>query len=187
MMRFDDEISAERYVIEQVQPFCNSLVRQPSVQGGLRPDLCIRLQCLPDFSIYIEIKCCDHGSRGGQASALCAGIAQASSYADRLRQPVFVAPLAGSQATDLDWTANSLGSALLLGGQFNVGCIYFGQSRYQPCSAIGFMLGGAQLVFLTRDSAGRCDARVHSNARHLLKYKERFGSSAFRREGGVAR
>jgi hypothetical protein len=186
MIVFQKEADAQEFVEEQLRPFCHSLVRQPIVRHGLRPDIRVFLQCLPEIPIYIEIKTCNHGSTGGKASAFCSGVAQASSYADVLRQPVFVAPLDGATMRDLDWQAHQLGSALLLGGHFNVGGIYMGTDRWNGASVVGFLLGGSQIAFLSRNRYGQCTARLHSNAAHLLKYKERFGSFAIRKVSGEA-
>ena len=177
VITFDSEAQAEDFVAEALAPFAN-VVRQPKLANGLRPDLGIRLFSLPDIPLAVEIKgFCDDGI----GSTMCDAIAQAHSYAQTIGNAAFVAPLRGTGPMALDWQRNSIGAMLLAAGEFSVGGLYLAgiaKDRYRRAG--GLLLGGVQVAFFSFTEWGDPHTRLHSQAAHLLKYKNRLGSKSWR-------
>jgi hypothetical protein len=173
VLPFAKESDAVDFVVSALTPFCASIRREPEFPNGLRPDLGIRLKALPHIPIAIEVK---KFSEGG-ISPLPEAIAQASHYADLTGYAAFIAPLAGRSVTRFTWNRSAIGAALLVAGQFNVGGLYFANSEH--CVG-GLMLSGVQIAFFSFTEHGDPHTRLHSEAAHLLRAKQRHGSAAWR-------
>jgi hypothetical protein len=174
VMPFDTEAAAVDFVVGELTPFCRSIKREPEFPNGLRPDLGIRLAALPDIPIAIEVK----SFVLGKISPAPEAIAQASTYAELTGYAAFIAPLSGSGPMRFTWNQSAIGAALLVAGQFNVGGLYFSNST--GYRAGGLMLSGVQIAFFSYTDHGDPHTRLHDNAAHLLKAKQRSGSSAWR-------
>lgn len=168
-MPFSSEPDAVHFVRHRLEPHCSSFVLQPVLNGGLRPDIGIRLNGL-NIPICIEVK---RFKSGNQLSNLTDGIAQAAHYAATVQRPAFVAPFFGSSATDLHWDFRVPG-AMLAAGQFSVGALMF--SKYKP-DEFFFALGGQVVIRVNGEGM-----KLHSNAEHLLMMKQRVGSKSWRKE-----
>ena len=173
VLPFETEAAAVDFVVERLRPFCASIKREPEFPNGLRPDLGIRLAALPDIPLAIEVKC----FTAGQIKPLPDAIAQASCYAELTGYAAFIAPLSGRSLTRFQWNCSSIGSALLVAGQFNVGGLYFANDKVV---AGGLMLSGVQVAFFSYTEHGDPHTRLHEEAAHLLKAKHRSGSAAWR-------
>jgi hypothetical protein len=175
LLPFETETEAVDYISAVLRPFCHTIKPEPEFSNGLRADLGIRLNALPEIPIVLEVKKFTHGN----ISPLPAAIAQASSYADLTGYAAFVAPLSGSSVTKFCWTMGFVGPALLVAGQFNVGALYFFGDSKRPWRA-GFILSGIQVACLSYLPSGEANTTLHYQAAHLLKAKKRSGSSARR-------
>lgn len=178
VITFDSEAQAEEFVADALKPFAK-ITRQPKLANGLRPDLGVRLFSLPDVPLSVEVKC--FGTDGGIASTVCDAIAQAHSYAQTIGFASFVAPLRGHGSTQFDWQRSSVGAMVLTAGEFSVGGLHFAgiaADRYRRVG--GMLLGGVQVAFFSFTDWGDPHTRLHSNAVHLLKYKNRLGSKSWR-------
>jgi hypothetical protein len=174
VLPFAKESDAVDFVVSALTPFCASIRREPEFPNGLRPDLGIRLKALPHIPIAIEVKAFSEA----KITPLPDAIAQASHYAELTGYAAFVAPLAGRSVTRFTWNRSAIGAALLVGGQFNVGGLYF--SNADGYKAGGLMLSGAQIAFFSYDQYGDPHTRLHDEAEHLLRAKQRHGSAAWR-------
>lgn len=175
LMPFKVETDAVAFVVRRLSPFLKNHKLEPRLRNGLRPDIGIRLKSLPEIPICIEVK----AFRQGGISPLPEAIAQASTYADTTKYAAFVAPLVGAHMDRFIWNRSVIGAAILVGGQFNVGGLYFSSSEKNGGIA-GMILGGAQVAFFSFDAAGDPCTRLHSEATHLLRAKQRSGSTAWR-------
>lgn len=173
LMPFETEAEAVDYVVACLRPFCKSIKREPEFTNGLRPDLGVRFSALPDMPICIEVK----KFWAGKITPLPEAIAQASSYAELTGNAAFVAPLIGSGMMKFSWNCSDIGSALLVAGQFNVGALYFHPKREGHG---GLLLAGVAVAQFSLDAYGDPHTRLHDQARHLLKTKQRSGSQAWR-------
>lgn len=177
VLTFDSESAAEEFVADALKPFAK-VTRQPRLDNGLRPDIGMRLLALPEIPLTVEIK--QFGPEG-IGSTMCDAIAQAHSYAQTIGYASFVSPLSGKGPTSLDWQRSSVGAMLLAAGEFSVGGLYFAgiaADRYRRVG--GLVLGGVQVAFFSFNQWGDPETRLHSNAVHLLKYKNRAGSKSWR-------
>lgn len=175
---FEDEPQAEQFVYDSLKPFCKKIERQvlfPS--SGLRPDIGFRLMALPEIPLLAEVKNFVVGK--GLASVFCDAIAQASSYSELTHRAVFIAPLFANGVMELDWLHSPIGWAILIAAEFNVGVLAFTPKnpRYPTNRIGGLLLGGQAVATFTMTQYGEPATTLHSNAAHLLKFKERFGSS----------
>jgi hypothetical protein len=173
--QFASEEEAVRLCFEALRPFCSRLVRDPEISGGLIPDIGFRLAALPDIPLLLEVK---PFAVEGFGTMLAEGIAQASDYADRIKTKAFVGPLYGRKATDLHWQDHPGGAMCLLGAQFNVGGLLTAGEGLERIVVL--LLAQAPVATLTFNEYGDPCCRLHSNAAHLLLYKDRAGSASWR-------
>jgi hypothetical protein len=174
-LAFADELAAELFVFERLSPYCEKIHRQVDFKNGLRPDIGFRLKALPAIPLLLEV---NFRAGSGLISTFCDAIAQGSSYAELTGHAVFIGPLIARGPMQLDWIHSSIGIALLLVGEFNVGALLFAPAnpRY-PTDRIGsLLLGGQAIATFTVNVHGDPCTTLHSNAERLLKRKTRFGS-----------
>lgn len=176
LLPFQTEALASEYVHRRLEPFCRKLTAEPDIGDGLRPDFVARLIGIPDFKLAIELKRFTAGSIWPFPEA----IRQASSYANHLGTAAFVGPLAGKGASKFSWQTSTLGTALLIAGQFGVGALYFAHERYRDRPVGGLILAGVQVAHFSLNENGEPEVRLHSDAQHLLKLKLGHGSASWR-------
>lgn len=175
LMPFAVETEAVAFVVRRLTPFCESIKLEPRFSNGLRPDIGVRLKSLPTIPLCIEVKAFTQSG----ISPLPEAIAQASTYADLTGYAAFVAPLSGKSVSRFAWSRSVIGSAILVGGQFNVGGLYFTNSEKNGGIG-GMILAGVQVAFFYFDAYGDPSTKLHSEAAHLLRAKQRSGSTAWR-------
>jgi hypothetical protein len=176
---FETEAEAQAFCVETLRPFCSSLMEQPEFrQHGIRPDVGFRLAELPNIALLLEVK--KFAAHNGFGSTMCEAISQAADYAQRLKRKVFIGPLSGWQATQLSWAMSPAGAMCLLAAQFNVGAALIGDNPYEKRRVVLLMIADQVIARLTFGPAGNPITALHSNAAHLLAYKERRGSSSWR-------
>lgn len=174
VLPFKVEAEAVQFVVKTMQPFCRSIVVEPEFPNGLRPDIGLRLSALPDIPIAIEVK----SFTADKISPLPEAIAQAHHYSEMTGYAAFIAPLAGRSVTRFTWNRSAIGAALLVAGQFNVGGLYFANSDEYTIG--GLMLSGVQIAFFSFTEYGDPHTRLHGEAAHLLRAKQRHGSASWR-------
>jgi hypothetical protein len=122
-------------------------------------------------------------SGDGFGSTLAEAIAQAADYADALKTKAFVGPLYGRKATDYSWVQHPAGAMVLLAAQFNVGALLTagdGVDRISVLLLAQHPVAQHPVATLTFDAYGDPSCRLHSQAVHLLRYKDRAGSASWR-------
>lgn len=179
-MAFTRESDAVDFVVESLSPFCTRIVREPELKNGMRPDIGLRLRALPDVSLAIECKQFDGEA---QLRGLTDGIAQASQYAAQMhfqgmKGVSFIAPFSARGALAFH-TDSRVAGAMLVAGQLSVGALAFsGTARGKVAT---FVIGGQAAATLTYDDHGAPSCRLHTNAPQLLTYKNRWGSTTWRK------
>lgn len=94
---------------------CTSVQEEVNLPDGLRADAAGQLE----NGAWVVVECKDFES---SASAHVDAVMQAASYADAIRQPVFIGPFDGSKSTLCDGQLSSGMSVLhLVAGRLNVG------------------------------------------------------------------
>lgn len=178
LMSFPSEAEAESFVATNLAPFCKSLVRQPVLKNGMIPDIGFRLSALPSIPLVLEIK----RFEDTRIVPLPEAIAQAAQYARFLKTVAFVGPIVSPtcSAMSANWIQSpALGASLLVGGEFNVGAIHFAEApKLTGCFSLQY--AGANIAFCSFNEHGDPCTRLHPNAAHLLKHKERYGSLKWR-------
>lgn len=166
---FDTEDAAVVYVKTYLQPFCCSLVREPVLKNGLRPDIGFRLDHaqLKNFPLVVEVK----KFRSGGIAELAAAVRQAYSYTAVTGHIAVVGPIEARGPTHLAWYESPIGAIGLVAAQFSVGYLYVDRDR-----SGGIFIGGQAAVRFGAD--GRLT--VHSNAETLLRRKQFSGSATWR-------
>jgi hypothetical protein len=175
LLPFPSEAEAIAYIRRRIAPFCKKLTPEASIGNGLRPDLVARFFGQEQFPLAIEAK----QFEVGKIVPFPEAIRQAASYAKQLETAAFIAPLAGKGRTKFEWAYSPIGAGLLVAGQFGVGGLYFAHERYGDDPVGGLLLAGQQVAtFAIR--GGVPDVQWHSNAAHLLRYKNGHGSQSWR-------
>lgn len=175
LLPFPTEADAVEYTVRRLSPYCYDLKQEVRIGNGLRPDLVIRLSALPDIQFPIELK---QFTQNGIAP-FPEAVRQAASYGKAMRTTGFVGPLAGRGSSDFNWFCSSIGTGLLIAGQFCVGGLYFAHDRYRDEPTGGLLLAGVNIARFTREY-GKPKTYLHSNAEHLLKFKFGKGSQSWR-------
>jgi hypothetical protein len=166
---FDTEEAAADFVESYLAPFCRSLVREPVLKNGLRPDIGFRLSHdhLKAFPLVVEVK----KFRNGNVSELVAAVRQAHSYTAVTGHIAVVGPIEARGPTHLAWYGSPIGAIGLVAAQFSVGYLYVDRDR-----SGGIFIGGQSAVRFDADGT----LTVHSNAETLLRRKQFSGSATWR-------
>lgn len=175
LLPFPTEADAVEYIRRRLAPFCWTLTPEARIGEGLRPDFVARFLGQKELPVAIEVKAFEPTKIVPFPEA----IRQAASYAKQLETAAFIAPLAGKGKTKFEWMFSPIGSGLLVAGQFGVGGLYFAHERYRDNPTGGLLLAGQQVATFGF-KAGMPDIAWHSNAKHLLKYKNGHGSQSWR-------
>lgn len=166
---FETEEIAADYVESYLRPYCRSLVREPVLKNGLRPDLGFRLadDRLESLPLVVEIK----KFRNGNVSELVSAVRQAYSYTQVTGHIAVVGPIEARNPSQLAWYQSPIGSIGLIAAQFSVGYLYIDRDR-----SGGIFIGGQAAVRFCQDSS----LHIHSNAETLLRRKQFSGSATWR-------
>jgi hypothetical protein len=166
---FETEDDAADYIEAYLRPFCRSLVREPTLKNGLRPDLGFRLahDRLESLPLVVETK----RFRNGNVSDLVAAVRQAYSYTKVTGHIAVVGPIDARGPTHLAWYESPIGSIGLLASQFSVGYLYVDRD-----TSGGIFIGGQAAVRFGADGT----LSVHNNAETLLRRKQFSGSTTWR-------
>jgi hypothetical protein len=166
---FDTEDAAVDFAQSYLAPFCGSLVREPTLRNGLRPDLGFRIdhERLNAFPLVAEVK----KFRNGNVSELVAAVRQAHSYTAVTGHIAVVGPIEARGPSHLAWYASPIGSIGLIAAQFSVGYLYIDRAM-----SGGIFIGGQAAVRFGPGSS----LHIHSNAETLLRRKQFSGSATWR-------
>lgn len=170
------------WVVDQISPFCQSVIREPELRGGgLRPDLGLRFKAFPDKPVAVEIKPFEKTLK---AAHLSEAVRQCFSYCQVLQCVGAVGPIYA------DWNSVDGGHPHLFGfsvaGAINVGVLAFDLrgrqiGREQMRQAAMFVMSAQVALRFGYDQHGDAMTIPHPNAERLLTYKQFEGSESWRR------
>ena len=136
---------------------CTSVQQEIELPGGLRADAAGQLE----NGVWVVVECKDFAS---SASAHVDAVMQAASYAEAIRQPVFIGPFDGSRSTLCNGGADDGMSVLhLVAGRLNVGFL-----SVNHAGVVQLILRG-QVLASSRDG-------LHSHSAAHWGYVTRTGS-----------
>jgi hypothetical protein len=171
LMPFPTQAQAIAYMKPRLAPFCRVIQDEVDHPSGMQVDLGLRLIAFPDILIPIEVKPFEEG----RIVPLPDAIAQASSYAEIFDCIAVVGPFCAQGARNFVWHTGSLGSAMLVAAQFNVGSLYFAPNGGRIAAGLAYAENPVA-TFLADGTT-----KLHPNIKQLLKPKNRWGSKSWRR------